>query len=274
MTNTKYALPLAFILILILSFHSIYLFNNNSLTQKNSYYFPSSKYIETVSGSFKSLAGHLLFIKGVLDFSEKIPNRMDYLTNLFSTVIELDPKLIDAYFFGGVVAPRNNQEALEAIEFLKKNSKHAPDRWEIPFWIGLSYYETGKHKEAIEYYKKAASLDGSPNYIKSNLAMLYHKANQEKTGLAFLESLYLSIDDPHLLDIIKFKIEWLKNIVILQSKINDYQRIKGFWPQDLNELVKSGLIQKIPDDPFGDGYYIEPPISIKDIPKIKSKFGQ
>lgn len=225
--------------------------------KKKVYYFPSQDYLRLVSGTFRPLSAHLLFIKGVLELSEEIPDRQNYLTKLFLTSIQLDPKLKSAYFFGGIVVPIKKEDIPLGIVFLKEAEKFDPKEWRIPYWIGFNYLQLQDYLKAAEYYKKASELPNSPNFLKTNLAMLYYQAKRPELGLWYLEGLYQSVKDERLLELIKQKIDWLKNIVLLEEKVKEYKEIYGYWPKELEDLVRAGLLDKIPDDPFGKGYKLD-----------------
>jgi len=87
--------------------------------------------------------------------------------------------------------------------------------------------------------------------------MFYYKAGKAEMGLVYLESLAQTITDERLMELFKKKIDWLKNIVFLEGKTRKFKELYGFWPKDLNELVQKGLIEKVPDDPFGRGYQLD-----------------
>jgi len=239
--------------------------------EKKIYYLPSLEYLKLVSGTFKPLFAEMLFIKGVLDISEEVPDRMSYFLKLFETAINLDPKLVSACFFGGIVVPVKKEEIPSGIKFLKEGMRLNPSDWRIPFWIGFNYLELGIYSKVIEYYRLASNLPDSPAYLKTNLAFFYYKADRPKEGLLYLEGLFHSLKDRRLLEIIEKKIEWLEGLVFLEAKLTEFKRLFGIWPSDLEDLLETGLIDKIPPDPFGEGYYLEKGL-FGGVPKVRSRF--
>lgn len=246
---------------------------SGSLTRQSRklYFFPSSDYLKPVSGTFRPLAADMLFIKGVLEMSDDIPDRRDYLFKLFETSADLDTRLIGAYFFGGAALPVSKEEIASGINFLKKGMKFNPYEWRLPFWMGFNYLELGIYSKAAQYYRIASDLPGSPQFLKTNLAFLYYKAGDSQNGILYLEGLSQSLKDKRLLEVIDKKIKWLKGLVYLEGKVQDYKRIYGLWPSDLEELSAKGIIKEIPADPFGKGYYLEKD-TFQDTPKVRSKF--
>lgn len=271
MKEQRILFGLSAVFLLLVFIFSVYLSDNFTRQNTEVYFFPSADYLKLISGTFRPLSADMLFIKGVLEMSDEIPDRRNYLFNLFETSAELDPKLIGAYFFGGVAVPVNKEEIAWGINFLKKGMKLNPYEWRIPFWIGFNYLELGIYSKAAQYYRIASDLPGSPRFLKTNLAFLYYKAGDLPSGILYLEGLSQSLKDKRLLEIIDKKINWLKGLVYLEGKVQDYKDIYGLWPSDLEELLDKGIIKEVPLDPFGKGYYLQKD-TFHDIPKVRSKF--
>jgi tetratricopeptide (TPR) repeat protein len=268
--------PLVFLIVFLLAaaMFCSYLTENRVRTSKHNFYFvPAIKYLSVISATHKTFWGYLFFIRGVLDLNEKFPpgiNRMDYLLANFRAAGMLEPKLTRAYFFGGVVTPLTRAEILQAISFLENAWKSRAQDWNFPFWVGLNYLELGDYAKAAEYYQKAAQLPGSPNYLKTNLPFFYYRAGEFNQGIAYLQALMLSLDDKRLMEIIERKIEWLKNLALLEDRVDKYFKIYGQYPQELKDLKDKNLIREIPEDSFGRGFYLEKKSdSLK--PKVKSR---
>lgn len=258
-TSALLLISLSFFLFVIVIF-SITLNKKFSLEKRYLYYVPSLNYISLISGTQRCLFADAFYIRGILALSEEFPediNRLDYLLKNFEVATTLDPELIEGYFFAGIVAPVGKDEIPQGIRFLKEALKRNSSAWEIPFWLGFNYYQLGDYLKTIEYYRIASSLPDAPTYLITSLASLYYKAGKPDLGLLYLDGLYQSVKDKRLLELIKIKIEWLKNIVFLEEKVRQFKEIYGFWPKSLEELIKVGLIDKIPDDPFGAGYELD-----------------
>jgi len=190
-----------------------------------------------------------------------------FVHNNFGLSILFDHKFLDAYFFAGVVVATDKKGLEEGISFLKKYLKFNPDSWRLLHWIGFNYYQLGKYLKAADYYRKASLLPDAPGFLKSNQPMLYYRGGRPDLGVIYLEGLLKSVRNKEELRWIKNKLKWLKNIVFLEKKINEFKNYFGRNPSDLKELVKYGLISSIPSDPFGKGYYLD-----KKTGRIKSRF--
>jgi tetratricopeptide (TPR) repeat protein len=268
--------PLVFLIVFLLvaAMFCSYLTENRIKAAKQNFYFvPPLKYLFLSSATHKTFFAYLFFIRGILDLQEPFPptiNKTDYLLANFKAAGTLEPKLTRAYFFGGIVTPKTRPDMFKAIVFLEDAEKSRPRDWSFPFWIGLNYLELGDYAKAAEYYQKAAQLPGSPNYLKTNLPFLYYRSGDFNQGIAYLQALMLSLDDKRIIGIIERKIEWLKNLALLEDSVDQYFKIYGNYPQDLKDLKDKKLLREMPEDSFGRGFYLEKKANnLK--PKVKSK---
>jgi len=247
-------------------------FMENILTfpERKFFYVPPPDYLKIVSGSFRSFCADMFYIRGVLAVAEKIEDTgtwVDWVQKNFETATSLDPELTQSYFFAGVVIGRDEESINKGIQFLEKGFRRNPDEWQLPYWLGFNYYQLGNYLKAIEFYQRASLLPGAPDYLKSNQAMLYYKAGRPDLGRVYLEGFLRSVEDSRQLKWIETKLRWLDNIVYLEEKVRQFRKAFGFWPQELEELVKTGILDEIPEDPFGKGYYLD-----KDSHRVKSRF--
>jgi tetratricopeptide (TPR) repeat protein len=235
-------------------------------------FIPPENYLANLSGGFKYILSDAYYIQGILTLSDKFDTRLarlSWVQEHFKAAVLIDPEMLQAYFFGGIVLARNQETGQKAIEFLKRGLEISPGKWEIPYWIGFNYYQLGEYLEAVKFYKKASGLPGAPNYLRSNQPMFYYKAGESEQGVFYLEGLKETIKDSRQLKWVELKIEWLKNIVSLERGVEGFKERYGRAPKSLKILVDKGLIDMIPDDPFGRGYYLD-----KESGRVKSRFGR
>jgi len=224
------------------------------------------------SGSFRGLCAGLFYIRGILALSEEIGDfnaRIDWVQRNFAVAMALDPKLIQGYFFAGVVVGRNQEGIIKGIQFLEKGLNNNPRAWQIPYWIGFNYYQLQNFLKAAEFYEKAAGFYDAPKFLKSIQPIYYYRAGEPELGVMYLEGLLQSVKDPGQLEWINGKLKWLKDIVYLEDKIKQFKVLYGHCPQTLDKLIEIGLLKDIPQDPFGGGYYLD-----WDSCRIKSKLSQ
>lgn len=77
----------------------------------------------------------------------------------------------------------------QGVEFLKKGVAYNPDRYDLYFELGWTYYHKGKdYKNAVRYLKKAVKFP-HPEYVDDVLAHAYEKNGQKDLALKQWEKL-------------------------------------------------------------------------------------
>lgn len=263
---------LAVSVFVIAVFYSLLLERSFLVEKKRIFYVPPLDYLISTSGTFRSSLADIFYIRGVLELTEEIKDRdfwADWVQKNFEAATTLDPKLIQGYFFAGVVIASNESLIKKGIQFLERGLKRNSQSWEIPYWIGFNYYQLGEFLKAAEYYQRASQFEQAPVFLKSNPAVFYYRAKRPDLGIMYLEGLKGSIKDVRQLKWLEIKLKWLKDIVGLEEKVSQYKMLYGRMPEDLEKLIAAGLLKEIPGDPFGSGYYLDAASG-----KVKSRFEQ
>lgn len=240
---------------------SLFLENATPLQKASIHYVPPLEFIKFISGTFQSFWADIFYIRGIMAITGDFKNKRErtfWVQENLEVATNLDPKLVQAYFFAGVVVPNDDEECIEkGIQFLKRGIQRSPTEWQLPYWIGFNYFQLGEYLKAIEYYKKASNLSDAPKFLKSIQPMHYYRAGRAGLGVIFLEGLLHSIKDPRQLEGMEIKLNWLKNIVELEKTVKKFSQIYGRPPKNLEELITEGFLEKVPEDPFLGGYFLD-----------------
>jgi len=241
--------------VLILSFQ---LQEIDNARRQQLFFIPSPEYVERLSGTFRSAVAIGFFMQGVLELAKDTTNKIDIIVQLFKITIRLDPKLKKAAFLGGVVAPVTEVDMAKGIEFLKEVAQMHPDEWRIPYWIGFKYFEFEEFEKSAEYYKIASTLPEAPHFLKFAAIQPLAQARSLERAIFETESLLQSVDGEDA-EWVKMRLEWLATMQMLEAKAKEFKARTGNFPNDLKELVEQGLIDKIPEDDFGYGFFLDMP---------------
>lgn len=207
--------------------------------------------------SVKAVWADGLYIRAILAIGDEDPRALASVHRNLHAAVALDPGLISAYLMGGVVAPRGKAGIPKGIRFLKECAARAPQEWRIPFWMGFDYLQLGNDLKAAEAYRRASSLPGAPHYVRGITAWEYYKAGKPDLALRYLQGVSQALQDPALRKALERKITWLSRLVLLEDAVRALYERDGRWPMDLQELVSAGLLDEIPEDPVGEGYYLD-----------------
>ena len=271
MNTVRLTIAILFLFLSIFSL-SVFLEKNAFLQNPPIHYVPPLEFVKLISGTFQSFWADVFYIRGIMaitgDFENKTERTFWVQENL-KLAVALDSNLLQAYFFAGLVMGQDEETIKMCIKFLKNAFSKKPLDWHIPCWIGFNFYELGDYLSAIEYYKKAAQLPNGPKYLKSNQPMLYYKAGKIDLGIVYTEGLLHSIKDSKQLEGIEIKLNWLKNIVTLEQKVEEFKEMYGETPENLEQLAAKGFLDKIPEDPFLGGYFLDKKTDrVKSLPLI------
>lgn len=211
------------------------------------------------AGSFRSLVADGFYIKGVLALTDEYASpaaRLDFLHRLFGAAVSLDSRLIEAYFFGGLVVADTPDEIRASISFLEKYQIYNSTNWKILYWIGFNYYQLKEYEKAALFYGRAAMCPHAPRFLSTNQAMFFYKAGRPAAGIIYLEGLLSSIADARQAEHIRMKLQWLTAIAFLEKQVGLFTQEYGRLPRSVSELISCGLVARIPDDVFGKGFSI------------------
>jgi hypothetical protein len=66
----------------------------------------------------------------------------------------------------------------------------------------------------------------------------------------------LETTDPNRKKFLLLRLHALEKIFFLEQKIQEYKRQYNILPESLEQLVERGIIDQIPDDPYGGTFHI------------------
>jgi len=144
-----------------------------------------------VLSGFKGLAADLLW----LNVENYWHSGQHYkMLPLFEAVAWLQPHYITVWAVGGwhmayniYVAVKTEEEKQywynQGIKFLKKGVSYNPDKYDLYFETGWTYYHKGKdYPNAVKYFEKAIKYP-HPEYVDDVLAHAYEKNGQIKKAI-------------------------------------------------------------------------------------------
>ncbi len=222
--------------------------------QKPVPFVPAPEYVERLSGTFRAPLAQAFYMKGVLEVAQQQASKLEQLFALFRLAMRLDPRLVNAAFFGGIVTPVTIADLPRAIALLEEGERLNPGEWRIPYWIGFCYLEMEDYAKAAAYYKKASELPGALPFLKFSTVHLLSRGTTLERALQRTEELLASVDDPDSREWVLSRQQWLKSMMLLEDKNREFKARFGRWPNRLDELVEQGLISAIPPDEFGEGF--------------------
>jgi tetratricopeptide (TPR) repeat protein len=226
-------------------------------------YFPSGRFLQIASLGYRTLASDLLWLKGIQYYGEHRRNDRYYplAEHIYSTITDLDPQFLGAYRFGAFVLAQDMGQPAAGIQLLKKGMVSNPGEWQLPFDLGFLYFTSADDDvKAGHYFKMASRFDESPDIAKRFSAFAYRRAGRTNLSLSLWEEIYRSssnsvIRESALYSINCIRLEQMRDV--LAELVERFRSQTGRFPSGLRELVEMGLVEMVPDDPFGGTYFFD-----------------
>lgn len=226
-------------------------------------YLPSGKALRFAALGYTSLAADLIFLWAIQFFSNTaVPGRFRYVDHVFSVIAELDPRFIDPYEIGALIAIADAGDPTAAFAILDRGLAKNPDEWLFPYEAGhLAQLSLKDYELARRYYQKVMDIPGSPEIAKRLYAnAAYKEMNYEMAWESWLEVYRTARDEK----IRKFAENHLYQVKATVDKIALFEAAQKFkeragrFPRSLEELVRAGLVREIPKDYDGGDYLYDP----------------
>ena len=229
-------------------------------------YLPPAPFLKALSLSYDSMLADILWINTIACVGEQTVSGQDYswIYQMVDTITSLDPYYEYPYEFGGIILSGMVGDIEKSIIILKKGMKNVSRRhwryWYLPFYTAFNYmYYKGDYKTAAHYLEEAASFPGSPTYLPLLTARLYANTDDPATAIPFLQEMLKTVSTKEN----KKKIQQRINAILvkihlkkLSAAVMKYHEQRGIWPDKLTELLTTGILEKLPKEPFGGRYYI------------------
>lgn len=194
--------------------------------------------------------------------------------NMFKTLetaLKLDPYNMDAYYFMQAAFTWEIGRANDVNRVLAYGMKHRVWDYQLPFYAGFNAaYFLKDYKAAALYMRRAAELSGEPLFI--NLAARYfYEAGENELGLIFLDSMMKGVRDPGVKKVFALRKAALEAVRKIQQVIADYRLANGGKiPDNIDELVATGFLDKVPVDPYGGTFYLDQDGKVRSTSKFSS----
>jgi len=217
-----------------------------------------------LSFGFRNLLGDIAWLEAVQVAGNRKMARDDYdhLSDLLSTVIRFDPRFVVPYLLGGIVLGNSPDHAGAALDLLARGGKQFPKEWLFPFYTGyIQYFSLGNPEEGGMALLRAARIPGSPEYFPLLASRMLSEGHRPSTALAFLQEMTQRETDPRRRASLEERIRQVeveRDLQLLEGAIAEYRSRFGGPPGALSDLVRNGVLGRIPEEPYGGRYLLSP----------------
>jgi tetratricopeptide (TPR) repeat protein len=239
---------------------------------KETLYLASGNVLKKLSLGHHGLLADIYWMRAVQYYGGKRlknENTFELLQPLLEITTTLDPKLLHAYRFGSIFlserGPIGANHPEQAITLLQKGISHNPEQWRLYRDLGFVYYwYLNDYKKAAEAFLEGGKNPNAAPWMKTFAAELLGKDGNRRTARFLWQEIYETSENRQLKENAKENLLRLtaeQEIETLQALVNKVETRIGRKIRSLDELVPLGFFQKVPLDPKGFSYILNPKTS-------------
>jgi hypothetical protein len=236
-------------------------------------YLPSGKAVKRLSLGYSSLLANIYWTRAVQYFGArhlKHSEHYELLYPLLKITTELDPHLVVAYETGAVFLcqpiPDGAGDPDKAVDLLEKGAKENPEYWHMYFTLGFVHYlERHDPKSAEQAFRTGSEVPGALPWMKIMAARMAEHADDRDTAILLWKAVLDNAHEDSIKQTARKHIESLEaeeTIDILKTLVQKYRASTGNSPSTWMEMVRAGILARVPVDPTGHVYKLMPDGSV------------
>jgi hypothetical protein len=222
---------------------------------------PRKEVLLSAGAAYKNLVADYFWIQ-LLQATSRAQSPEEYLDlyHYAKVIIELDPEFRAAYAFPGGAIPTKDGSGTwrnvdEAIELLSLGHRRFPDHVQMGILLAYNLSTFRKqHREAGAILKEVAALPDAPDFVAGLATRMFAAADDFDAGIEFARRVYESTEDPEIRKTFEHRLKHLyleKMLKHIDAAIQAYRESHQRPPGNIRDLVRQGLLEGMPNDPFG-----------------------
>ena len=226
-------------------------------------YIPSGKFLKYATFGYSSLAADMVYLWAIQYYSNyTIAERYDHLDHIFAIIAELDPRYLDPYEMGAIIAVYEARDPYLAFKVLDRGLEKNPDQWIFPYQAGHYAQMVMKDYElAREYYKRTMEIPNAPPIAKRLYANAAFKDMDYETAWQSWLEVFQTAGEERIKKIASnhlYQVKSAMDVKRIKEAVEEYKQKYGQNPPSLEHLVRAGLLDSFPQDLDGNDYLYDP----------------
>lgn len=215
-----------------------------------------------LAGEFKGLTADLVVLEaGALIGGPTEPEDQDWegIMRLFRHAMALDPYFLHTCNIMQGVLPWEAGKVHETLDLLSISKDHRSWDWQPGYWMGFdNYYFLGRNAEGGRLLLEAANKPNAPPFLAIIGARLMQKGGETEAAIALLKTMLAQQDeeDP-VYEEVRTRLLTLNGVKIIEKAVARFKIQFGKKPNELAELVETGILKALPENPSGLPYCLD-----------------
>ena len=224
---------------------------------------PKGEYLKPAMLGYHTLGADILWLRTLQVLGKKRNSEQEYewMHHAIDVITTLDPQYAYPYYVGGVVLTNLGNRVDLSNRILEKGYKENPSEWNLPFLLGYNhYFILGDAKKGAEYIGLAAKTSGAPDFLPGLATRMYAEAGNPDVALQFLDALWKENPDLVMREKLEVRAKEVmveRDLRLLEEAVKQFRQKYARQPARLSDLIASGLLTRLPEEPFGGTYGID-----------------
>jgi tetratricopeptide (TPR) repeat protein len=232
-------------------------------------YIPSANAIRKMSLGYTGLAADIYWTRAVQYFGERHrihSDKFPLLYPLLNLTTDLDPQMVVAYQYGSIFLaqrmPAGAGQPDKAVALVEKGIKANPDEWKLYLSLGFIHYsERQDPRAAADAFERGSRVPGANPALKVLAASMVQEGGDAGKAKLLWAAIHDTTTDSEIrrTALQHFRsIESDEAVTALEQLVARYRERSGRAPSNFAEMVASGWLRAIPQDPAGAPYKLSP----------------
>lgn len=242
-------------------------------------YVPEAKALKFITADQRYLVADWMVLKVLFYFGSLIEkaegenlvaSKPDYpgMFRMLQTGLRLEPYNADAYYFAQAAFTWEVGRYAEVNNMLDYGMKYRTWDSQLPFFAGFNAaYFMKDYRKAAEYMKKAAEIAKEQQFA-TLAARYFYEAGETEFGILFLDVMKSSAKDANEKKLYEFRRKALLAVKSIEDATKLYQSELGRPPATIAELLSTGFLAYVPQDPYGGRFYLDQQGKVRSTSKL------
>jgi tetratricopeptide (TPR) repeat protein len=226
-------------------------------------FFPPAPVIKALSADQYQFVSHVISLQCLFYFGglvEQPGQKPDWhkIYRALYTSTRLDPYNMDAYYFAQAVMTWEPGLVPQVVELLEYGFAHRSWDWYLPFFLSFDYaFFLHDYHKASKYLAKVAELKPEVDWYVTLAARYLYEGGSTALALAYLNEMISTARNEAIKKRMMTRAEALEKILKIEQAIVAYRERFQRDPKELGDLVNGGVLDLIPEDPYGGSFYLD-----------------